>query len=295
MSGIGESNEQQEEEKKNEYGYILWEKIKLNEPSWKSPWGMSRPTSNIRCGVMANILFGRNLFSVRTFLMKTNFFYSSDSKFDMHTSAIDLKFFDNDNQIAQTATSDNDSWVNYFVPIDYLTIDRYEISKSSKNVFTIQQVLEDYTSREIRLYVLLNLWSTINFNPTEMEQALAYQKILNEFFDNIKKYLRLTNNLNDSDEYQKYNDIDLNLLKDFLKIKQEIHLNFCNSIDTKSVMKQIHKLVLKTNNYMDTPDAIMNRQLLINTSNYITNLIEIFGLNYSSSSVDDIGFNQPTK
>ncbi len=35
--------------------------------------------------------------------------------------------------------------------------------------------------------------------------------MIDQFFDDIKKYLHLTKNLNNIDEYQKYNDIDLKL------------------------------------------------------------------------------------
>jgi len=49
-----------------------------------------------------------------------------------------------------------------------------------------------------------------------MEQALLIQNMIDQFFDDIKKYLHLTENLNNLDEYQKCNDIDLKLYNFFL-------------------------------------------------------------------------------
>jgi len=80
-----------------------------------------------------------------------------------------------------------------------------------------------------------------------------------------------------------------------LKKKNQIHLALCDSIDTPTVMEQIRQLVSTTNIYMNTPNTTINRLLLRNIAVYITKLINIFGLNSSTSSIDDIGFTRSTE
>jgi cysteinyl-tRNA synthetase len=170
------------------------------------------------------------------------------------------------------------------------------MSKSLKNFITIQQALEKYTSRQIRLLFLLHSWSsTLDYSDHGMEKALNYEKMLNEFFLNVKTHLRSMKQLNHSDAYLKFDEHDLMLNERFSKIKNEIHLSLCDSIDTPSAMEQIRQLVSTTNIYMNTANSTINRLLLRNITVYITRLINIFGLNSSASSADDIGFTRSTE
>jgi cysteinyl-tRNA synthetase len=165
------------------------------------------------------------------------------------------------------------------------------MSKSLKNFVTIQQALEKYTFRQIRLLFLLHSWSsTLDYSDHGMEKALSYEKMLNEFFLNIKTHLRSMKQLNHSDAYTKFDEHDLTLNERFSITKKQIHLALCDSIDTPTVMEQIRQLVSTTNIYMNTANTTINRLLLRNIAAYITRLINIFGLNSSTSSVDDIGF-----
>ena len=166
------------------------------------------------------------------------------------------------------------------------------MSKSLKNFITIQQALEKYTARQIRLLFLLHSWSsTLDYSDHGMEKALTYEKLLNEFFLNIKTYLRSMKQLNHSNAYQKCDERDLTLNETFSKKKREVHNALCDSIDTPEVMDQIRHLITATNIYMNTANVTHNGLLLRNIAVYITRLLDIFGLNPSSVSVDqDIGF-----
>jgi len=218
--------------------------------------------------------------------------YFSGPQFDIHTGGIDLKFPHHDNEIAQSeAHYDSESWVNYFLHSGHLTIAGCKMSKSLKNFITIQQALEKYTSRQIRLLFLLHSWSsTLDYSDHGMEKALSYEKMLNEFFLNIKTYIRSLKQLNHSSAFTKFDERDLTLNERFSTIKKQIHVALCDSIDTPTVMENIRQLVTTTNIYMNTTNTTSNRLLLRNIAAYITRLINIFGLNSSTSSVDDIGF-----
>lgn len=166
------------------------------------------------------------------------------------------------------------------------------MSKSLKNFVTIQQALEKYTARQIRLLFLLHSWSsTLDYSDHGMEKALTYEKLLNEFFLNIKTHLRSMKQLNHSSAYQKYDERDINLNETFSERKKEIHQALCDSIDTPVVMDKIRHLISATNIYMNTLNVSHNSLLLRNIAMYITRLLNIFGLNSTSTSVDqDIGF-----
>ena len=259
-------------EKKNDCDFVLWKKSKIGEPVWPSTWGQGRPGWHIECSVMASAILG--------------------SQFDIHTGGIDLKFPHHDNEIAQSeAHYDSDNWVNYFLHSGHLTIAGCKMSKSLKNFVTIQQALEKYTSRQIRLLFLLHSWSsTLDYSDHGMEKALSYEKMLNEFFLNVKTHLRSLKQLNLSNAFTKYDERDLALNERFSSSKKEVHLALCDSIDTPSVMEVIRQLVSQSNIYMNTTNATINRLLLRNIAAYITRLINIFGLNSSVPSMDDIGF-----
>ena len=170
------------------------------------------------------------------------------------------------------------------------------MSKSLKNFVTIPQALEEYTSRQIRLLFLLHSWSsTLDYSHHGMETSLNYEKMLSEFFLNVKTRLRSMKQLDHSDAFTKFTEQDLALNERFSKIKSDIHLALCDSIDTPSVMEHIRQLVSATNIYMNAPNATVNRLLLRNIAAYITRLINIFGLNASPSSTDDIGFTRSTE
>ncbi|CAF0971316.1 unnamed protein product [Rotaria sordida] len=267
-------------EKRNECDFVLWKKSKIGEPVWQSPWGLGRPGWHIECSVMASTILG--------------------SQFDIHTGGIDLKFPHHDNEIAQAeAYYDSDTWVNYFLHSGHLTIAGCKMSKSLKNFVTIQQALEKYTSRQIRLLFLLHSWaSTLDYSDHGMEKTLNYEKMLNEFFLNIKTHLRSMKQLNHSNAYTKFDENDLQLNERFSTAKKQIHIALCDSIDTPTVMENIRQLITTTNIYMNRTNAIINRLLLRNIAVYITRLIDIFGLNSSgssSSSTDNIGFTRSSE
>ncbi|CAF0946334.1 unnamed protein product [Rotaria sp. Silwood1] len=264
-------------EKRNECDFVLWKKSKIGEPVWPSPWGLGRPGWHIECSVMASTILG--------------------SQFDIHTGGIDLKFPHHDNEIAQSeAHYDSDTWVNYFLHSGHLTIAGCKMSKSLKNFVTIQQALEKYTSRQIRLLFLLHSWSsTLDYSDHGMEKALSYEKMLNEFFLNIKTHLRSMKQLNHSSAYTKLDENDLQLNERFSAAKKQIHIALCDSIDTPTVMENIRHLITTTNIYMNRTNAIINRLLLRNIAAYITRLIDIFGLNATGPSMDDIGFTRSSE
>lgn len=160
------------EEKKNLCDFALWKKSNLGEPRWESPWGYGRPGWHIECSTMACDIFGKYL--------------------DIHSGGTDLKFPHHENEIAQSeAYSGELQWCNYFLHAGHLNIEGLKMSKSLKNFITIQDMLKQYTSRQLRLMFLTQPWdTTMNYNDTTCNEACTKDKILYTFFSHVEAWKR---------------------------------------------------------------------------------------------------------
>lgn len=165
----------------------------------------------------------------------------------------------------------------------HLTIASYESSQSLKNDLSIQQALEKYTSKQIRLTCLLTLWlPTHDYNDHEMEKALNYEKMVNDFIINIDKHIEPFDQFNNADDYMKFSEHDRILSEYFFKTKNQVHLALCDCIDTPSVMENICQLISTAQIYIKKENSAMNPFLLKDIAGYITYLFNIFGLNHTS-------------
>merc|ERR1719320_1250604 len=111
---------------------------------------------------------------------------------DIHSGGVDLKFPHHDNELAQAeAYFDNDHWIRYFLHSGHLTIAGCKMSKSLKNFITIQDVLKEYSPRQLRLMFLLHNWKdTLDYSTNTMDIAKNYEKTVNELFLTIKHLMR---------------------------------------------------------------------------------------------------------
>ncbi|KAH9946950.1 cysteinyl-tRNA synthetase [Amylocystis lapponica] len=130
--------------------FALWKASKPGEPYWPSPWGPGRPGWHIECSVMASAVLGDNM--------------------DIHSGGVDLAFPHHDNEMAQSEAYHNCStWVNYFIHTGHLHIEGLKMSKSLKNFITIDEILQKYTARQLRLAFLTQLWNAkVDFSESLM-------------------------------------------------------------------------------------------------------------------------------
>ncbi|CAK9300466.1 unnamed protein product, partial [Gordionus sp. m RMFG-2023] len=247
-------------EKKSCNDFALWKASKLEEPSWYSPWGKGRPGWHIECSVMATSICG--------------------SKLDIHAGGVDLKFPHHDNEIAQSeAYFGDDHWVSFFLHSGHLTIAGCKMSKSLKNFVTIKDALKQYTSRQLRLTFLLHSWKdTLDYSPNTMALSLHYEKMLNEFFLNMKDVLRKAPK--DCQTFTKWNGHEMLLNNKLFETKSKVHDHLCDSIDTKSCLDDVKDLVNFTYIYLKnvTQNAGPNFDIIRRICVEITDLFKIFGV-----------------
>jgi len=249
-------------EKRSPNDFALWKRSKAGEPWWDSPWGRGRPGWHIECSVMASAICGKSL--------------------DIHTGGVDLKFPHHDNELAQAeAYFNNDHWVRYFLHSGHLTISGCKMSKSLKNFITIKDALTCHTARQLRLAFLLHSWKdTLDYSNNTMEMAVQWEKLLNEFFLNVKDVTRYTSNRTEISFYQKWEEDELELNKRFSSAKDSVHASLCDSVDTRGALDAIRELVGYCNIYIRDKRASKqecNCLLLRDIAAYITWLLRVFG------------------
>jgi len=262
--GEGDLSAAETSEKRSANDFALWKKSKPGEPSWTSPWGQGRPGWHIECSVMASAILGESM--------------------DIHSGGYDLKFPHHDNELAQSeAYFGNDVWTRYFLHSGHLTIAGCKMSKSLKNFITIQEVLQKYSARQLRITFLLHWWKdTLDYNENTMELARAYERTASEFFLSVKHLLRSAPaaTATGAAAYVKWGPAEVDMHGRLEKCKAGVHAAFCDNIDTRSALDEIRELISAANVYVDANRArgTLNRQLLKSVAQYVTRIFDVLGL-----------------
>ncbi len=140
------------EDKRSPLDFVLWKMSKPNEPSWESPWGDGRPGWHIECSAMSTHFLGHN--------------------FDIHGGGHDLKFPHHQNEIAQSEAATGEKFVNYWMHVGFVTVNKEKMSKSLGNFFTIREVLEKYHAEVIRYFMISSHYrSPVNYSQESLEIA----------------------------------------------------------------------------------------------------------------------------
>ncbi|KAG2735449.1 hypothetical protein G9P44_001663 [Scheffersomyces stipitis] len=250
--------------KKSSADFALWKASKPGEPSWPSKWGEGRPGWHIECSVMASDITGQTM--------------------DIHSGGIDLCFPHHDNELAQSeAYFDNKQWVNYFMHSGHLHIQGQKMSKSLKNFITIEQALEDFSSRQLRLVFALSSWEKpLDFKDSLISEVKTIESAFSKFFTNV----RALNNdykhkVNDGEfvskklskhEKQLYDDLDI--------AQDEVDVAFNDNLASGQALRAIQSLISKSNNYIQlaaSGETELRIDVLLQVTRWIVKILEILG------------------
>ena len=140
------------DDKRDPLDFVLWKQAKPGEPSWSSPWGDGRPGWHIECSAMSTHCLGEH--------------------FDIHGGGFDLKFPHHENEIAQAQAATGKEFVNYWMHVGFVTVDKVKMSKSLGNFFTIREVLEKYHPEVVRFFMLSSHYrSPVNYSQESLTIA----------------------------------------------------------------------------------------------------------------------------
>ncbi len=140
--------------KRDPLDFVLWKLAKPGEPNWDSPWGKGRPGWHIECSAMSAKLLGEH--------------------FDIHGGGLDLVFPHHQNEVAQSEGAFEKKFVNVWVHMGYVQVDREKMSKSLGNFSTIRDVLAKYDAETVRYFLLASHHrSPINYTDENLVSAHA--------------------------------------------------------------------------------------------------------------------------
>ena len=178
--------------------FALWKKDE--QFGYPSPWSKGRPGWHIECSAMSRKYLGKQI--------------------DIHAGGADLIFPHHENEIAQSECANGCKFVNYWLHNGFVTINKEKMSKSLKNFVTIDDMLANYDSNTIRLFILTNHYRMpVEFSSEALDGAKAGWKRIQTSVNAVVKFLGASFKPNDvmqTEEIQLFKeamDDDLNTSK----------------------------------------------------------------------------------
>ena len=114
--------------KKDPLDFILWKKAKPEESwHWESPWGHGRPGWHLECTAMIHKYLGEEI--------------------DIHGGGTDLIFPHHENEIAQSESCCDKTYVHYWVHNNMIDMDGDKMSKSTGNIITMREFFKTISWR----------------------------------------------------------------------------------------------------------------------------------------------------
>ncbi len=132
--------------------FALWKAAKEGEPSWPSPWGQGRPGWHIECSAMCLHHLGEQI--------------------DIHGGGNDLVFPHHENEIAQSESYTGKVFARYWVHNGMMQLGGEDMSKSTGNVYNIDEFLNQHEGDVLRMVILNGSYrSPLMFNDEVIHHA----------------------------------------------------------------------------------------------------------------------------
>ncbi len=142
------------DEKRHPADFALWKKAEPNHiMQWPSPWGMGFPGWHIECSAMGLRYLGE--------------------RFDIHTGGVDHIPIHHENEIAQSEGLLGHPAADTWMHSEFMLVNGGKMSKSLRNTYTIDQLIEEgYDPLSFRYFCLnAHYRSKLNFTWEGMKAA----------------------------------------------------------------------------------------------------------------------------
>jgi len=229
------------EGKKHLTDFALWKfspQGQKRQMEWESPWGVGFPGWHIECSAMA--IKGLNTETL-----------------DIHTGGIDHISIHHTNEIAQSEAATGQKFVNYWVHHNFLHVDGNKMSKSTGNIFTVEDVVKKgFDPLALRyLYLQTHYRQEMNFTWDALGAAqVAYKRLIDEvaklrqpkggvpeyeeeFLEAINDDLNMPKALSVVWELIKSDYSDSDKAESLLKMDQVLGLDFEKAREKKKLLK----------------------------------------------------------
>lgn len=200
-------------DKKNVSDFALWKFSPTEEKrqmEWDSPWGKGFPGWHIECSAMSMKALGES--------------------FDIHTGGIDHINIHHTNEIAQAEAVTGKPFVKYWVHHAFLTVEGEKMSKSTGNIYTVQDVIDKgFDPMALRyLYLQTHYRQEMNFTWEALEAAqTALNKLRRHYLDSSSS----GNSVSVLSEFESAINDDLNLPSALAVVWENIGTLTKNSFD----------------------------------------------------------------
>jgi len=148
--------------KRDPLDFVLWQAAAPGEPTWESPWGPGRPGWHIECSAMSRAYLGDTV--------------------DIHGGGYDLVFPHHECEIAQSENATGvEPFARYWMHIAMVEYQGEKMSKSLGNLVLARDLLEEYSSDAVRVYLHSHHYRTPwEFRDEEMPEAESLANDLQE-------------------------------------------------------------------------------------------------------------------
>lgn len=227
---VGERARADSYEKGSVQDFALWKKSTEEEIKrkifYESPWGKGRPGWHIECSAMSMKYLGETI--------------------DIHTGAVDLKFPHHTNEIAQSESITEKSFVKYWVHGEFLNMKEEKMSKSLGNVTTLHELMDKFDPDTIRYFFLSTRYDAIlEFTEDKLVGVKNSVDRLRTTYENVQSYMR---SLTQNSPMGKQEEI---LLKEAHKVRKNFERDMDKNFDTPKGLKAIHELAKALNKYIE--------------------------------------------
>ena len=217
-----------DESKEDPLDFALWKRSKPGEPTWDSPWGPGRPGWHIECSSMSEKYLGQ--------------------PFDIHGGGRDLIFPHHENEIAQAEGATGKEFVRYWLHNGFININAEKMSKSLGNIKSIREIVTEYDSEAVRLFLLSNHYrSPIDFTQKAMEEAFSS---LGRFYETAERLHNMHPGKAYSDKAETAEEKEL---KEALeKFDERFDVAMDDDFNTARAIGYVFEVVRLMNKYLDS-------------------------------------------
>jgi len=246
------------ERKEDPLDFVVWKKAKEGEPFWDSPWGKGRPGWHIECSAMAMNLLGESI--------------------DIHGGGVDLIFPHHENEIAQSEGAMGRRFAKYWIHNGLVKMKDQKMAKSTQNVFTLSQALQDYDGEAIRFFLLsAHYRSPLDYHKNSLKEA---NSSLERVYNILKRIKEIK-----GEQSQRTTDPNLkSVAEDLSSYLEKMETGFIHGMDddfnTPAALSFIFEAVKKVNLLLREGQSLdrSSQQVLLKTREKIKNLGDILGL-----------------
>lgn len=169
------------------------------------------------------------------------------------------------------------------------------MSKSLKNFISIDEALQRYSSRQLRLaFLMLQTWSNrMDFRESAMQEVRNAEDKLNNFFNTVKAHMRThaARGPGFSDGQHHYGKHEKALIESLTDAQVDFRKALCDSFDTPTAMSVLLSLVTRVNVYeKEAGRAGVNAGVLEAVARWVSEMLRMFGLGQGAVRETDIGW-----